>query len=281
MQCIGYQGVPGAYSSIAVKECFPKYPSKGFGTFEEVVRALQRGEIHFALLPIENSTSGRVADLHHLLPGSGLRVIGEHFLPVRHCLIAYKGTKLNGIKKVYSHREALGQCVKYLRSIKAQPVPYGDTAGAVAYIVEEKQTDIAALASEYAASLYKDAIILQKNVHDDPCNVTRFLILTKNGGKKVPAKGAITSIVYKTRDIPAALFKSLAGFATTGTNIIKLESFVPMAQHTDAHFYLEFEGNPSIFPYSVAIEELQNYTRSLEILGTYAKSPYRKKFNGS
>ncbi|HWO07291.1 MAG TPA: prephenate dehydratase domain-containing protein [Candidatus Paceibacterota bacterium] len=278
---VGYQGVPGSYSSIAAGECFPSAESKGFPTFEDVVRTLQRGEIQYGLLPIENSTSGRVADLHHLLPKSGLAIIGEHFLPIRHCLIGYRGAKKADVRKIYSHREALGQCAQYIRSLKAEPVPYGDTAGAVQYVVEEKRKDIAALASQKAASIHADAVILQKNVQDAADNVTRFLILAKKHNLKLQKRNVITSVVYRTRDVPAALFKSLAGFATTGTNIIKLESFVPMARHTDAHFYLEFEGHPDFFPYSVAVEELQNYTKSFEILGTYPKSPYRRKFNGA
>jgi prephenate dehydratase len=276
-----YQGQPGAYSSIAAHNYFPKYPARGLPTFDDVIKALKKGAAHYALLPIENSTSGRVADMHHLLPGSGLHIIGEHFLPVRHCLIAYKGTRLKDVRHVYSHREALGQCRQYLSTHKMQPVPYGDTAGAVAYIAEEKRTDIAALASQQAALLHPDAIVLAKDVNDDPSNVTRFLVLARQKSRKQKKDGVITSIVYKTRDIPAALFKSLAGFATTGTNIIKLESFVPMTRHTDAHFYLEFEGNPAFFPHSVAIEELAYYARSLEILGTYEKSPYRRNFNGN
>ena len=278
---VAYQGVPGAYSSIAAEECFPKLPSKGFPTFEDVVRALQRGDVAYALLPIENSTSGRVADLHHLLPGSGLSIIGEHFLPIRHCLIACKGAKIQDIRKVYSHREALGQCTHSLQRLHAQPIPYGDTAGAVQYIVEEKRLDSAALASEKAAKAFKQAIILQKNMQDDPSNVTRFLVLTKKHAAQPATKNTITSIVYKTRDIPAALFKSLGGFATAGTNIIKLESFVPMAKHTDAHFYLEFEGRPDTHPNNIALEELGYYAQSVEILGTYTKSTYRKKFNGN
>ncbi|OGG72545.1 hypothetical protein A3A38_02030 [Candidatus Kaiserbacteria bacterium RIFCSPLOWO2_01_FULL_53_17] len=279
-QLVAYQGVPGAYSNIAAEAVFPKLPSKGFATFEDVVRAVQRGKTVYALLPIENSTAGRVADIHHLLPGSGLTIAAEYFQPVRHCLIAYKGTLLKDIRRIYSHREALTQCARYIRKLGVEPVPFGDTAGAVKHIVSEKRTDIAALASAKAASLYRGAVIVQKEVQDDPDNVTRFLILTKNGHKKALTKNVITSIVYKTRDVPAALFKTLSGFATTGTNMIKLESFVPMARHTDAHFYLEFEGNPTVYPSTIALEELQYYTRSFEILGTYPKSPYRKKFNG-
>lgn len=278
MKNVGYQGVPGAYSSIAAEECFPKLRTHGYATFEEVVRAAQAEAVTYALLPIENSTSGRVADIHHLLPGSGLRIVGEHFLPIRHCLIGLSGARVKDIRYVYSHREALGQCAQYIRSRDLVPVPFGDTAGAVAFIAEEKRPDCAALASDKAASLFPTTTILERNVQDKKDNVTRFLIVTKTEKQRPVHHPVITSIVYRTRDIPAALFKSLAGFATTSTNIIKIESFIPMARHTDAHFYVEFEGHPTDTACAVALEELRFFTRNFEILGTYEKSPYRSTF---
>ncbi|PIR82318.1 prephenate dehydratase [Candidatus Kaiserbacteria bacterium CG10_big_fil_rev_8_21_14_0_10_59_10] len=277
---VAYQGVPGAYSSIAARKAFPKLPARGYPTFEEVVAAAKRGSAAYALLPIENSTAGRVADIHHLLPGSKLHVVGEYFLPVRHCLVGLRGAKWKDIARVYSHREALSQCARYIRGLGAEPVPFGDTAGAVEHVVAAGSKSNAAIASAEAAALHTGSTILARNIQDSADNVTRFLIVTGKRPRRAPKERVITSVVYKVRDIPAALFKSLSGFATAGVNIIKLESFVPMARHADAHFYIEFEGNPSVYPASVAMEELGYYARELEILGTYAKSPYRRTFNG-
>ncbi len=275
---VGYQGVSGAYSSIAVAEYFPAAQAIGYPTFDDVVAALKAGDVAYALLPIENSTSGRVADLHHLLPKSGLTIVGEHFLPIHHCLIAHRGTVLRNIRHIYSHREALGQCRAYIRKLRAEPVPFGDTAGAVDHIVAEKNPAYAALASSAAAKRHKTAIVLQKNVEDRADNVTRFLVLTKNRPYTAPHSDVITSIVYATRDVPAALFKSLGGFATAGVNIIKLESFVPMTRHEEASFYVEFEGHPDSDAVHIALDELRYYARKLTILGTYAKSPFRARF---
>ena len=275
---VGYQGVPGAYSSIAAAQRFPSFTSVGFPTFDAVIAALRGGDVTYALLPIENSTSGRVADLHHLLPDSGLSVIGEHFLPIHHCLIARRGIKKADVRHVYSHREALNQCRSYIRSLAAEPVPYGDTAAAVDYVIEHGSQSYAALASSAAVRRQKDAVIIERNVEDRKDNVTRFLILSKRAPRVKFGDDVLTSIVYSTRDVPAALFKSLAGFATTGTNIIKLESFVPMIRHTHATFYLEFEGDPSHSPASIALDELRFYARELTVLGSYPKSPFRKRF---
>lgn len=274
---VAYQGVEGSYSSIAAQQYFKNTRAIGFPTFDEVVRAVIKGKADYALLPIENSTAGRVADLHHLLPGSGLHVVGEHFLPVHHALIVQKGAKLSEITHVYSHREALSQCQKSLRTLKLTPVPFGDTAGAVEFISGLDHRKFAALAAPAAAKQFPTTKVLKKHLEDDPENVTRFLILQKKKPKTTPKKNCITSIVYGVRDIPAALYKTLGGFATTGVNIIKLESFVPMQRHKNAHFYLEFEGNPNEKPGSLALDELKHYARDLEILGTYTKSAYRKK----
>lgn len=276
---VAYEGFPGAYSHIAASTCFPKAEHRGYTTFDAGVEAVLDGKADYAFVPIENSTAGRVGYIHLLL-GCELFVVAEHFQPVRHCLIAIKGARRRDIKKVYSHREALAQCKNYIQRLGAEAVPHGDTAGAVRYVMAEGRTDIAAIASLKAAEQYKNAVILEKSVQDQSDNVTRFLILARKPVKQATSKNMLTSIVFKTRDVPASLFKALSGFATTGTNIIKLESFVPMARHTDASFYLEFEGNPAVEPCTVALEELHFYSRSVQILGTYPKSSYRKKFNG-
>jgi len=275
---VAYQGVEGSYSSIAAGEYFPGADRTGFPTFDLVVRAVQKGEATHALLPIENSTAGRVADLHHLLPNSGLTAIGEYFLPVRHALIALKDSSLEDIKKAYSHREALSQCSQTLRELSIEPVPYGDTAKAVSFISEEKDPGFAAVASVRAAELNADVHILKEDIQDVADNTTRFLVLTKNPLNKASCNNCITSIVYNVLDIPSALYESLGAFARHDVNIIKLESFVPMQQHKNAHFYLECTGDPEKSPLRNALKELEQFTKNLRVLGTYEKSTYREHF---
>lgn len=275
---IAYQGVEGSYSSLAVAEFDSKAERIGYPTFDAVVAAVQNDEATHAFLPIENSTAGRVADLHHLLPKSGLTVIAEHFLPVRHALIALKKATLKDIQKVYSHREALSQCTKTLRTLNIEPVPYGDTAKAVSFIVETGDKQNAALASTYAAELHDSVHILQENLQDANDNVTRFLVLTKNPENKPLNGECITSIVYDVLDTPAALYESLGSFAKYGINIIKLESFVPMQHHKEAHFYLECLGKADESPLKDSLVELQEHTKHISALGTYEKSSYRNNF---
>ena len=277
-QYVGYQGVEGSYSSVAVAEYFPGADRVGYPTFSEVVEALQRDEITHALLPIENSTAGRVADIHHLLPHSGLSIIGEHFLPVHHALIGVAGATRDDITHVYSHREALAQCGYSLRDRGYTGVPYGDTAGAVAYISDTQNSAYAALASTHAATLYKNVAVLEEHLEDSEDNVTRFLVLAREPHVLPSDTDVITSIVYDVPDTPAALHSSLSAFAKAQINIIKLESFVPMTRHKEAHFYLECVGNPSVEPFKSVMDMLPEYTQNLTVLGTYAQSPYRDHF---
>lgn len=275
---LAYQGVEGSYSSIAGAEYAPSASRVGYPTFDAVVAAVQNGHATLALLPIENSTAGRVADLHHLLPHSGLTIIDEHFLPVHHALIGLTSAKLADITRVYSHREALAQCAQTLRTLGIEPVPFGDTAKAVAYIVQEGDRHAAALASSYAASLYPSVHVLKEQMQDAPDNVTRFLILAKSPKEREIKTDCITSIVYDVLDSPAALYDSLGVFAQYGVNIIKLESFVPMQQHKNAQFYLECVGGSTQPPLRDALAALKAKTKHMQILGTYKKSPYRAHF---
>ncbi|MAJ97243.1 MAG: prephenate dehydratase [Parcubacteria group bacterium] len=276
---IAYQGVEGSYSSLAVAEYDPKAERIGYPTFDAVVAAVQNDEATHAFLPIENSTAGRVADLHHLLPKSGLTVIAEYFLPIRHALIALKGASLKDVKHVYSHREALSQCTNTLRALNIEPVPYGDTAKAVSFVSETGNEAYAALASTYAAELHDTVHIVQENLQDADDNVTRFLVLTKDPATKPLNGDCITSLVYDVLDKPAALYESLGSFAKHGVNIIKLESFVPMQRHKEAHFYLECLGKADESPLQEALVELQGHTKHILVLGTYEKSSYRKNFD--
>lgn len=276
---IAYQGIEGSYSSIAASQYDPKAERIGLPTFDAVVQAVQDNEATHALLPIENSTAGRVADLHHLLPKSGLTVIDEYFLPIHHALIGLTSATLKDISHAYSHREALAQCAKTLRELNIEPVPFGDTAKAVSFISKEKNTAFSAIASAYAADLYENVHVLKEHVQDAPDNVTRFLVLTKNPVSKPRNGDCITSIVYDVLDTPASLYESLGAFADTKVNIIKLESFVPMQRHKEAHFYLECIGDPAENPLKDALKKLASTTKHCNVLGVYEKSPYRKNFN--
>jgi len=275
---VSYQGVEGSYSSMAAHEYFGDVPRTGFPTFDAVVCAVRDDAATHALLPIENSTAGRVADLHHLLPKSDLTAVGEHFLPVRHALIGLEGSTLSTVTHAYSHREALAQCVRTLRDLNITPVPFADTAQSVAHIIENNNPRFAAIASTYAATLHQHVQILKENIQDVPDNVTRFLILSKNPLNKPCIADCITSIVYNVPDSPAALYESLGVFARNGINIIKLESFVPMQRHKDAHFYLECTGASTQEPLRAVLQELEAHTRDMCVLGSYEKSAYRARF---
>ncbi|MAZ67296.1 prephenate dehydratase [bacterium] len=276
---VAYQGVEGSYSSIAAAEYFPRGEYVGYPTFGSVIRAVQDDKATHALLPIENSTAGRVADLHHLLPNSGLVIIGEHFLPIQHALIGLAEATLGDIEQVYSHREALAQCSRTLRKLNIVPVPFGDTAKAVSHVSEIKDKSVAALASKYTVKLYENVRVLKGDMQDRADNVTRFLVLTKSSEEQCEASDdCIISIVFDVLDTPAALYNSLGAFAKHSINIIKLESFVPMQRHRDAHFYLECIGNPEKSPLQRALSELVSTTKRMNVLGVYNKSEYRDNF---
>ncbi len=275
---VAYQGVGGSYSSLAARECFPDATATGYPTFRAAIEAVQSHEATHALLPIENSTAGRVADMHHLLPDSGLTVIAEHFLPIHHALIGTDTAALDTVTRVYSHREALAQCTQTLARMGLESVPFGDTAGAVAFVAEQGDPTCAALAATRAADIYPRTQVLKEHMEDDASNVTRFLILTHTA-PPVPTDAAVlTSIVYDVRNVPMALYKSLSGFAEYGVNIVKLESFVPMTRNKQAQFYLEFEGAPEFEGCAAALSALSTYAHHVQVLGTYPKSAYRATF---
>lgn len=274
---VGYQGVDGAYSQMAAREYFGKSAETyGAPTFEHLINEVRQNRADYGFLPIENSVAGRVTDAHHLLAHSKLVVVGEHFMPIKHMLVGVKGAKLGDVKRVYSHPQALAQCSNFLKALGVEAVPFGDTADAVRHIAQKGDVSVAAVASKLAAETYPGATILRDNIQNRSDNVTRFLVIRKGNGEEHPTGDVITSISYTVRNIPAALYKSLSGFATTGINIINLESFVPMTNGGDASFYLEFEGSPDSPMGRVAVEELGYYAKNVDVLGVYKKSPYRK-----
>jgi len=275
---IAFQGMLGAYSHKACIEAFPNMEPLPCKTFADAFKAVQTGKASCAMIPIDNSIAGRVADIHHLLPNANLKITSEHFIPIHHCLMAIETAKMEDIKTVYSHVHALPQCSKFITKNKLKPVVFEDTAGAAKEISGMKDKTVAAIASATAAEIY-GLKILKHNIEDTSNNVTRFIVLEKTAQlpKFKKDKSYITSLIFSTRNIPAALYKSLGGFATNGINISKLESYLEGSMFSSASFYCEIESHPEERLCSIALEELEFFSDTVIILGTYEKHSYRNK----
>ena len=277
---IAYQGEAGANSHIACSEIFPEMRPLPCAAFEDALAAVKTGDAQLAMIPIENSIAGRVADIHHMLPASGLHIIGEHFLPIRFQLMAIRGAKLAEITDVYSHVHAIGQCRKIIRKLALKPHVAGDTAGAARQVSEWRDKTKAAFAPRLAAEVY-GLDILAEDVEDEKHNTTRFVILSKTA--VMPKAGpdrVLTTFVFDVRNIPAALYKALGGFATNGVNMTKLESYMVDGSFNATMFLADIEGHPSDAPVARALEELTYFSTELRILGVYAASPLRAAING-
>ncbi|HWJ73567.1 MAG TPA: prephenate dehydratase [Kaistia sp.] len=275
MKKIVYQGEPGANSHIASRAVFPDYEAVPAPTFEDCFQAMSRGDVDLAMIPIENSLAGRVADIHHLLPDSGLHIIGEYFLPIRFQLMAPHGATLETIKTVESHVHGLGQCRRILREHGYRAVVAGDTAGAARIIAESRDITRAALAPRFAAELY-GLDILAENVEDAEHNTTRFVILSREAVTAPSDNGPVlTTFVFRVRNIPAALYKALGGFATNGINMTKLESYQLGGRFTATQFYADVEGHPDHANLTLALQELAFFSEELRILGVYPAASFR------
>lgn len=272
-QAVAFQGAPGANSHIAVLQDQPDARPLPCFSFEDAIDAVRDGRAASALIPIENSLHGRVADIHFLLPESGLVITGEFFLPIRYALM---GTgPLAGVKQAISHPQALGQCRKWLRDRGIEPVAYPDTAGAAARVVEMNDPEIAAIAPPGAAEIY-GLNILAEALEDSSDNMTRFVRLSRSGAP-APNEGAVmTSFIFEVKNVPAALYKALGGFATNGVNMTKLESYQLGGSFSATQFYADVEGHPDDRPLHLALEELAFYTEYVRILGTYPASVFRE-----
>lgn len=272
---VTYQGEPGANSHIAALEVFQGAEPVACPTFEEALGLVKFGEAQRAMIPIENSVAGRVADIHHLLPESGLYIIGEHFLRVRHQLMALPGTTLDQIKQVWSHTQALGQCRNTLRKLKMKPVPAADTAGSARLVKERCDPTFAAIASALAAEIY-GLEILKHDIEDEAHNTTRFVILSAEPDDAEPSNEPIvTTFVFRVRNVPAALYKALGGFATNGVNMTKLESYQLEGTFAATMFFADIEGHPATRPVQLALEELSFFSTEVRVLGCYRASPFR------
>ena len=272
-----FQGVRGAYSEIAGNKIYPEAKSMACKTFEEVFEVVRKEKVERAVVPIENSLSGRVADTQRLIPNSGLKIIGEYFLEIQHCLLAGFSASLKTIKRVHSHEQALAQCREYLILNNISMNIAADTAGSAKEISKLNNSEDAAIASKLAAEIY-GLKILQENVQDIVNNFTRFVVMGKNLIPIDPKeKGIMSTIVYQVRSIPAALYKSLGGFATNSVNITKLESYVHPQGFDVAQFYIDIEGHPDNPSVKLALDDLKFYSKKFEILGIYKAAEFRKK----
>ena len=276
---VSYQGEQGANSHLACREVFPELEAAACATFEDALASVKTGEARYAMIPIENSVAGRVADIHHLLPGAGLFIVGEHFLRVRHQLLGVPGASLQTVKKALSHTQALGQCRNTLKRLGLMPVPEADTAGSARIVAEAGDASLAAIASSLAAEIY-GLKILAHDIEDEQHNTTRFLILAREKADARAGVGDIlTTFIFRVRNVPAALYKAMGGFATNGVNMTKLESYQLDGRFVATMFYADIEGHPDDPPVARALEELSFFSSELKILGAYRASPYRAAAN--
>ena len=272
---IAFQGEPGAYSHQACREARPDMEAVPCATFEDTVDCVRRGDADLAMLPVENSTYGRVADIHHLLPESGLCIIGEAFVRVHINLLAVPGTPIEQVKRAMSHTVLLGQCRDFLRQHAIRPVTGADTAGSAHHVAELGDPSLAALASELAGEIY-GLDILARHIEDRSNNTTRFLVMAREMDLTRRAPDMMTSFVFRVRNIPAALYKAMGGFATNSVNMTKLESYMVGGSFSATQFYADIEGHPDDANVKLALEELRYFSSEVTILGTYPADPRRR-----
>ncbi|MDC1115477.1 prephenate dehydratase [Alphaproteobacteria bacterium] len=280
---IAYQGVPGAYSQLACRTRFPDMDTLPLASFEDMLQAVVDGDARYAMVPVENSLAGRVADIHHLLPSSGLSIIGEHFQPVHHHLLGIKGTTLDQLTSVKSHAQGLAQCRNGLRKLGLIPEMHPDTAGAASDVAAMGDASVGAIASSLAAEIY-GLDILKAGMEDASTNTTRMLIMAKN--PEYPANqsdAAITTLIFRLRSVPAALYKALGGFATNGINLTKLESYMLDGHFTAVQFYIDAETHVESPAFALALEELEFFCPqdAVTVLGCYPADAARYDTGGN
>jgi prephenate dehydratase len=270
---IAFQGARGAYSHQACTEAFPFLEGLACNSFEGAIAAVKEGRADLAMLPVENSTYGRIADIHHLLPESGLHIIGEHFVRVHANLLAVPGTRLDQVKTALSQAPLLGQCRTFLGQHGITPRIGADTAGSAEIVAATGDPALAALASDLAGEIY-GLDVLARHIEDQSNNTTRFLVMSPEP-RPVPRGEALTTFVFRVRNIPAALYKAMGGFATNGVNMTKLESYMLNGHFTATQFYADIEGHPDDPPVARALDELAFFTTQVQVLGVYAPHPFR------
>lgn len=275
---IAFQGVPGAYADLACRSVYPAMDTLSCPSFEDCFVAVRENRAKYAMIPVENSIAGRVADIHHLLPEGGLHIIGEHYQRVLHHLLALPGATMADIKTVKSHIQALTQCRKYIGKNGFKAVSTGDTAGGAKDVAVQGDKSVAGIASSLAGEIY-GLQSLAADIADMPDNTTRFLILAREPNLPRPGAFCITSLLFRVRSVPAALYKALGGFATCGVNITKIESYLVGGRFDAAQFYIDVEGHPDERPLQLALEELGFFASEVKILGTYPGHPFRRNLS--
>lgn len=274
---ISYQGEPGANSHIACNEVYPDMEPLPCHTFEDAFQAVESGAATLAMIPVENTIAGRVADIHHILPTTSLSIIGEHYLPIRFQLMALPGTLLEDVKIARSHIHGLAQCRNFLRNHNIQAVIAADTAGAAREAHELGDKSVAAIAPKLAADVYGLEILAQ-DIEDEAHNTTRFVIMSQDPGDRKASDGpAVTAFIFQVRNIPAALYKVMGGFATNGVNMTKLESYQLGGSFMATQFYAEIEGHPDERNVQLALEELGFFSSLLKIIGVFAPDERRSE----
>ena len=274
---IAFQGRPGAYSDLACRNAYPGWTTLPCDTFDAAMEAVRDGTAQLAMIACENSLAGRVGDVHYLLPDSGLYVVGEHFQRVEHCLIGLKGARIENLKRAHSHVVALGQVRKIVKELGLQPVVEADTAGSAELIAQWGNPEDCAIASSLAAELF-DLEILRHNVEDAAHNTTRFYVMAAKPQQHAPTEtGLMTTFVFRVRNVPAALYKALGGFATNGVNMTKLESYMVGGHFTATQFLCDVEGHPEQPALRRALEELTFFSRESRIMGVYPTAQFRKE----
>jgi prephenate dehydratase len=272
---IAFQGLPGAYSDLACRQAYPAMQTLPCLSFEAAIDAVRDGAASLGMLPCENSLAGRVSDIHHLLPDSGLFIIGEAFQRVEHCLLGIKGARIEDLQRAHSHSVALGQVRRILADLQLQPVVEADTAGAAQLVSEWGRKEEAAIASSLAAEIY-GLDILRRNVEDATHNTTRFYVTAPQPAEHDPGTADLmTTFVFRVRNVPAALYKALGGFATNGVNMTKLESYMVGGEFTATQFLCDVEGHPEQPPLRRALEELSFFSTEMRVLGVYPMAKFR------
>jgi prephenate dehydratase len=271
---IAFQGAFGAYSDLACRHVFPDMATLPCAQFEDAFAAVREGRAGLAMIPIENSVAGRVADIHHLMPDADLHIVAEHFERVNHHLLAVRGATLDRIRTVRSHVHALSQCRTLIRELGLEAVVAADTAGAAAEVAAGRDPTVAAIASELAGRIY-GLVSLKENIEDALHNTTRFLIMAREPRRPPPGTPSVTTFLFNVRNVPAALYKGLGGFATNGVNMTKLESYMVGGAFSATQFYADVEAHPDERRLQLALEELAFFSQQVRILGVYPAHPAR------
>ncbi len=273
---ISFQGALGANSDLACRAVYPDWETLPCETFQDAFDAVKSDKATRAMIPIDNTIAGRVADVHHLMPGSGLHIIAEHFEPIRHALMGVKGVDIKDLEHVHSHVHAIPQCRKIIKELGLKAHVHADTAGAAEEIAARNDRKHAAIATPLAAEIY-GLDVLRGDIQDENHNTTRFIVLSKTESiaDRQPDKNYITSMIFRVRNIPAALYKSMGGFATNGVNMLKLESYID-PDFQAAQFYVDVDGHVQDRNIQLALQELKFFAAEFTLLGSYEAHDFRK-----